>query len=72
VSDDDTDDDDHECEGLFGYPLSYEELEKLYEHTLRGVEKESKQEPVLYLSEWYLHKIYKQKSDYGINDEFDI
>lgn len=52
VSDDDTDDDDHECEGLFGYPLSYEELEKLYEHTLRGVEKESKLEILKELLEY--------------------
>ena len=43
VSDDD-DDDDSEFEGMFEYPMSYEELEDLYEHTLGGVEKEYKLE----------------------------
>ena len=52
MHDDDTDDDDHECDGLFRYPLSYGELEKLYEHTLRGVEKESKQEILKELLEY--------------------
>jgi len=40
----DDDDDDSEFGDLFEYPMSYEELENLYEHTLRGVEKESKLE----------------------------
>lgn len=50
--DDDTDDDDHEFDGSFEYPVSYEELENLYEHTLRGVEKESKLEILKELLEY--------------------
>ena len=46
------DDDDSKFGDSFEYPMSYEELENLYEHTLRGVEKESKLEILKELLEY--------------------